>query len=173
MGEKYERIANRRKILKEEIRVKKIQKHFRKHFFMNIILKKQDAVDKFVGLIKYHRFHSWYINTRQKAIIIQRTYKRRYLRKKIIEARLKEFTDEEDNKYEDSTYVNSVNLFPERQIEKTPDEKGSQPTLQKFKKLQKFYDKKLQSLNPTIITELPYLNHSRYDEPKLHFLHIF
>ena len=169
MGELYDMIVNRKKILKEELRVKKIQKHFRKHFFMNIILKKQYAVDKFVGLIKYHRFHNWYINTRQKVIIIQRTYKRRYLRKKIIETRLKEFTEEEDNKYEDSILVNSVNLFPERQIEKTANEKGSQPTLQKFEKLQKFYDKKLQSLNPTVVTELPYLNHSRYDEPKLHF----
>ena len=38
-----------------------------------------------------------------------------------------------------------------------------------MKNLQKFYDKKLQSLNPTRLVELPYLNHSQYDEPKLHF----
>ena len=45
---------------------------------------------------------------------------------------MREFTNEEDNKYEESTYVNSVNLFPERQIEKTPNEKGSQATLKKI-----------------------------------------
>ena len=30
---------------------------------------------------------------------------------------MREFSDEEYNKYEDSTYVNSVTLFQERQIE--------------------------------------------------------
>ena len=82
---------------------------------------------------------------------------------------MQEFTEEEDIKYEDSTFVNSVTLFPERQLEANPNEKGSQATLQKMKKLQKFYDKKLQTLNPTKITEVQYLNHSPYDEPKLHF----
>jgi len=57
MGEFYDRIVNRRHILKEEIRVKKIQKHFRKHFYMDKIFKLQKGVDKFVGLIKYKRFH--------------------------------------------------------------------------------------------------------------------
>ena len=169
MGEFYERIVNRRKILKAEIRVKKIQKHFRKHFYMDKIFKLQKGVDKFVGLIKYHRFHAWYVNTRKNAIIIQRNYKQRFLKIKVIEARLKEFTQDEDIKYEDSTFVNSVTLFPERQIESKPDEKGSQATLRKIENLQKFYDKKIQSLNPTQITEVKYLNHSRYDEPKLHF----
>ena len=169
MGEKYERILKRRHILREEIRVIKIQKHYRKHFYMDKILRLQKGVDKFIGMIKYHRFHIWYINTRKSAIIIQRAYKRRYLRRKIIEARLKEFTEEEDIKYEDSNYVNSVTLFPERQIESNPNKKGSQATLNKLKNLQNFYDKKLQSLNPTIVTGAPYLNHSRYDEPKLHF----
>ena len=169
MGELYIVIVNKKKVLKEEIRVRKIQKHFRKHFYMTKVLKKQAAADKFVGMIKYHRFHTWYVNIRKNAIIIQVAYKKRYLRKKIIETRLREFTNEEDNKYEESTYVNSVNLFPERQIEKTPNEKGSQATLKKINNLQKFYDKKLQSLNPTRLVELPYLNHSQYDEPKLHF----
>ena len=129
MGELYESIVKRRKILKEEIQCKKIQKHFRKHFYMDKILKKQKAVDKFVGLIKYHRFHTWYVNIRKNVIIIQRAYKKIYLKRKIIEARLEEFTSEED----------------------------------------KFYDKKLQTLNPNKITEVQYLNHSPYDEPKLHF----
>ena len=169
MGELYNSIVRRRKVLKEEIRCRKIQKHFRKHFYMDKILKKQKAVDKFVGLIKYHRFHTWYVNIRKNVIIIQRAYKRIYLKRKIIEARLQEFTEEEDLKYEDSTFVNSVTLFPERQLEANPNEKGSQATLQKMKKLQKFYDKKLQTLNPTKITEVQYLNHSPYDEPKLHF----
>ena len=39
-GELYEGIIRRRKVLKEEIRVRKIQKHFRKHFYMEQILKK-------------------------------------------------------------------------------------------------------------------------------------
>jgi len=169
MGELYNSIVKRRKVLKEEIQCRKIQKHFRKHFYMDKILKKQKAVDKFVGLIKYHRFHTWYVNIRKNVIIIQRAYKRIYLKRKIIEARLQEFTEEEDIKYEDSTFVNSVTLFPERQLEANPNEKGSQATLQKMKKLQKFYDKKLQTLNPTKITEVQYLNHSPYDEPKLHF----
>ena len=169
MGELYNSIVRRRKVLKEEIQCKKIQKHFRKHFYMDKILKKQKAVDKFVGLIKYHRFHTWYVNIRKNVIIIQRAYKRIYLKKKIIESRLQEFTEEEDLKYEDSTFVNSVTLFPERQLEANPNEKGSQATLQKMKKLQKFYDKKLQTLNPNKITEVQYLNHSPYDEPKLHF----
>ena len=169
MGELYNSIVKRRKVLKEEIQCRKIQKHFRKHFYMDKILKKQKAVDKFVGLIKYHRFHTWYVNIRKNVIIIQRAYKRIYLKRKIIEARLQEFTEEGDIKYEDSTFVNSVTLFPERQLEANPNEKGSQATLQKMKKLQKFYDKKLQTLNPTKITEVQYLNHSPYDEPKLHF----
>jgi len=169
MGELYNSIVRRRKVLKEEIQCRKIQKHFRKHFYMDKILKKQKAVDKFVGLIKYHRFHTWYVNIRKNVIIIQRAYKRIYLKRKIIEARLQEFTEEEDIKYEDSTFVNSVTLFPERTLEANPNEKGSQATLQKMKKLQKFYDKKLQTLNPTKITEVQYLNHSPYDEPKLHF----
>ena len=169
MGELYNSIVRRRKVLKEEIRCRKIQKHFRKHFYMDKILKKQKAVDKFVGLIKYHRFHTWYVNIRKNVIIIQRAYKRIYLKRKIIEARLQEFTEEEDIKYEDSTFVNSVTLFPERQLEANPNEKGSQATLQKMKKLQKFYDKKLQTLNPTKISDVQYLNHSPYDEPKLHF----
>ena len=169
MGELYNRIVKRRKVLKEEIQCRKIQKHFRKHFYMDKILKKQKAVDKFVGLIKYHRFHTWYVNIRKNVIIIQRAYDRIYLKRKIIESRLQEFTEEEDLKYEDSTFVNSVTLFPERQLEANPNEKGSQATLQKMKKLQKFYDKKLQTLNPTKITQVQYLNHSLFDEPKLHF----
>ena len=36
-------------------------------------------------------------------------------------------------------------------------------------KLQKFYDKKLKNLNPTKLFQNSYLNHSPYDEPKLHF----
>ena len=169
MGELYEGIVRRRKTLKEEIRARKIQKHFRKHFYMEKILLKQKAVDKFVGIIKYHRFRTWYLNIRKNVIIIQRAYKRIYLKRKIIEARLKEFTEEEDIKYEDSAYVNSVTLFPERQLESNPNEKGSQATIQKMKNLQKFYDKKLQTLNPTKIAEVQFLNHSPYDEPKLHF----
>ena len=82
MGELYEGIVSRRKVLKEEIRVRKIQKHFRKHFYMEKILKKQRAVDKFVGMIKYHRFHTWYLNIRRNVIIIQRAYKRIYLKQK-------------------------------------------------------------------------------------------
>ena len=166
MGELYRNIVEKKKILKEEIRVKKIQKHFRKHFYMDKIIKKQIAVDKFVGMIKYHRFHTWYVNTREKVIIIQRAYKQRYIRIKIIESRLKEFTNEEDVKFEDSNKVNSVNLFPERKIEAKLPENESQ---QKMEKIQKIMDKKIQSLNPNRVTELPYLNHSRYDEPKLHF----
>ena len=169
MGELYEGIVRRRKVLKEEIRVRKIQKHFRKHFYMEKILKKQKVIDKFIGMIKYHRFHTWYINIRRNVIIIQRAYKRIYLKRKIIEARLREFTEEEDIKYEDSTFVNSITLFPERQLESNPNEKGSQATIQKMKNLQKFYDKKLQTLNPTKIQEVQFLNHSPYDEPKLHF----
>jgi hypothetical protein len=138
MGELYNSIVKRRKVLKEEIQCRKIQKHFRKHFYMDKILKKQKAVDKFVGLIKYHRFHTWYVNIRKNVIIIQRAYKRIYLKRKIIEARLEEFTSEEDLKYEDSTYLNSVTLFPERRLETNPNEKGSQATLQKMRKLQKF-----------------------------------
>ena len=168
-GELYDSIIRRRKILKEEIRVKKIQKHFRKHFYMEKILRKQKAVDKFVGMIKFHRFYNWYKNIRKNVIIIQRAYKRIYLKRKIIEARLREFTEEEDIKYEDSTFVNSVTLFPERQLETNPNEKGSQATLSKMRNLQKFYDKKLQTLNPTKIADVQYLNHSPYDEPKLHF----
>ena len=38
-----------------------------------------------------------------------------------------------------------------------------------MRNLQKFYDKKLQTLNPSKIQEVQYLNHSPYDEPKLHF----
>ena len=169
MGELYTRITQRKLIIKEEIRVKKIQKHFRKHFYVDKILRLQKGVDKFVGMIRYHRFHTWYVNMRKSAIIIQRAYKQRYIKKKIIEARLKEFTDEEDIKYEECNLLNSVNLFPERQIESNPNEKGSQATLQKIANIQKFYDKKLQSLNPNIATQISYLNHSRYDEPKLHF----
>ena len=169
MGELYEGIVNRRKVLKEEIRVRKIQKHFRKHFYMDKILKKQKAVDKFIGMVKFHRFYNWYKNIRKNVIIIQRAYKRIYIKRKIIEARLREFTEEEDIKYEDSTFVNSITLFPERKLETNPDEKGSQATIQKKKNLQKFYDKKLQTLNPTKIQEVQYLNHSPYDEPKLHF----
>ena len=168
-GELYDSIIRRRKILKEEIRVKKIQKHFRKHFYMEKILRKQKAVDKFVGMIKFHRFYNWYKNIRKNVIIIQRAYKRIYIKRKIIEARLREFTEEEDIKYEDSTFVNSVTLFPERQLETNPNEKGSQATLSKMRNLQKFYDKKLQTLNPTKIADVQYLNHSPYDEPKLHF----
>ena len=168
-GELYEGIIRRRKVLKEEIRVRKIQKHFRKHFYMEQILKKQKVVDKFVGMIKFHRFHTWYLNIRKNVIIIQRAYKRIYLKRKIIEARLREFTEEEDIKYEDSTFVNSVTLFPERKLETNPNEKGSQATVQKMRNLQKFYDKKLQTLNPSKIQEVQYLNHSPYDEPKLHF----
>ena len=169
MGELYEGIVNRRKVLKEEIRVRKIQKHFRKHFYMMKILKKQKVVDKFIGMVKFHRFYKWYNMIRKNVIIIQRAYKRIYIKRKIIEARLREFTEEEDIKYEDSTFVNSVTLFPERRLETNPDEKGSQATIQKKKNLQKFYDKKLQTLNPSKITEVQYLNHSPYDEPKLHF----
>ena len=169
MGELYEGIVEKKKILKEEIRARKIQKHFRKHFYINKILQKQKAVDKFIGLIKYHRFHTWYVNTRKSAIVIQRTYKQIYLKKKIIESRLKEFTEEEDMKYEDSNLLNSETLFPERQLESNPNEKGSQATLKKINNLHKFYDKKIQTLNPSKVTEVPYLNHSPYDEPKLHF----
>ena len=120
-------------------------------------------------MIKFHRFHTWYLNIRKNVIIIQRAYKRIYLKRKIIEARLREFTEEEDIKYEDSTFVNSVTLFPERKLETNPNEKGSQATVQKMRNLQKFYDKKLQTLNPSKIQEVQYLNHSPYDEPKLHF----
>ena len=114
---------------------------------MEKILRKQKAVDKFVGMIKFHRFYNWYKNIRKNVIIIQRAYKRIYIKRKIIEARLREFTEEEDIKYEDSTFVNSVTLFPERQLETNPNEKGSQATLSKMRNLQKFYDKKLQTLN--------------------------
>ena len=169
LGATYNNIVKRRQVLKEEIQCRKIQKHFRKHFYMNIVFRKQKAVDKFVGLIKYHRFHTWYVNIRKNVIVIQRAYKRIYLKRKIIEARLREFTEEEDLRYEESTYVTSVTLFPERQLESNPNEKGSQATLQKMKKLQNFYDKKLQNLNPTKLTNVQYLNHSPYDEPKLHF----
>ena len=51
MGELYNSFVKRRKVLKEEIQCRKIQKHFRKHFYMDKILKKQKVVDKFEGLI--------------------------------------------------------------------------------------------------------------------------
>ena len=38
MGELYNSIVRRRKVLKEEIQCRKIQKHFRKHFYMDKIL---------------------------------------------------------------------------------------------------------------------------------------
>ena len=47
MGELYNRIVKRRKVLKEEIQCKKIQKHFRKHFYMDKILKKQKEYEKY------------------------------------------------------------------------------------------------------------------------------
>ena len=169
MGELYDNIVKKRKVIKEEIRVVKIQKHFRKHFYMDKILKKQAAVDKFVGMIRYHKFHTWYVKTREKVIIIQRAYKRRYIRKKIIESRLKEFTNEEDDKFEDSNKVNANNLFPERHVETRPDENGSQAPNQELENIQKKMDKKLYSLISNRIPEHPYLNHSRYDEPKLYF----
>ena len=169
MGELYNKILEKKRLLKEEIKVRKIQKHFRKHFYMDKILRKQKGVDKFVGIIKYKRFHKWYINIRKSAMVIQRAYKQRYLKRKIIEQRLKEFTEEEDKNYEDAALLNSLNLFPERQIESHPDEKGSQATLEKWKKFEEFYEKKIKSLNPNKIIEIQYLNHSRYDEPKLHF----
>jgi acyl-[acyl carrier protein]--UDP-N-acetylglucosamine O-acyltransferase len=65
LGELYDGIVRRRKVLKEEIRVRKIQKHFRKHFYMEKILRKQKAVDKFIGMIKFHRFYTWYKNIRK------------------------------------------------------------------------------------------------------------
>ena len=136
---------------------------------MDKILKMQKCVDKFVGLIKYKRFHTWYVKMRKSAIIIQRAYKQRYLKRKIIETRLKEFTEEEDKNYEDSTMLNSLNLFPERQAEPQPDEKGSKATLQKWEKFQNYYDKKIKALNPNLIIETQYLNHSLYEEPKLNF----
>ena len=169
MGELYNNILKRKNIIKEEIRAVKIQKHFRKHFYMNKILKKQAAVDKFVGMIKYHRFHNWYVNTREKVIIIQRAYKQRYLRIKIIESRLKEFTSEEDVKFEDSNKLNTNNLFPERQVEKQLDENEEQKQNKEKEIIQKKMDKKMKNLIPNRIVEHPYLNHSRFDEPKLHF----
>lgn len=83
LGETYNNIVRRRQVLKEEIQCRKIQKHFRKHFYMDKVFKKQIAVDKFVGLIKYHRFHTWYVNIRKNVIIIQRAYKRVYLKEKL------------------------------------------------------------------------------------------
>ena len=78
MGELYDKILEKKRLLKEEIKVRKIQKHFRKHFYMDKILRKQKGVDKFVGIIKYKRFHKWYINIRKSAMVIQRAYKQRY-----------------------------------------------------------------------------------------------
>ena len=61
---------------------------------------------------------------------------------------MQEFTEEEVIKYEDSTSVNSVTLFPERQLEANPNEKGFQATLQKMKNLKnsmiKNYKNKIQ-----------------------------
>ena len=168
MGELYDNIVKRRSILKEEIQCKKIQKHFRKHFYMNKILLKQKAVDKFIALCQYKKFHSWYTKTRENAITIQRAYKRRYLMRHIIQSRLKEFTEMEDNLFEEANYVSAITLFPNHQIS-TNNERGSQATLMKMNKLQKFYDKKLKNLNPTKLFQNSYLNHSPYDEPKLHF----
>lgn len=169
LGELYNNIVKRRACIKEEIQCKKIQKHFRKHFYVLQIIKKQIAIDKFIGLIQYHKFHQWYVDVRPKVILIQRAYRRIYFKRKIIEERLSEFTEGEDMRYEDSTYVNSLTLFPDRQMESNPNEKGSQATIQKQKKLKKFYDKKLKALNPTKLAQASYLNHSPYDEPKLHF----
>ena len=165
MGEIYENIKNRRKILKEEIQCKKIQKHFKKHYFMNVILIKQKAVDKFIGLFKIKKFRTWYLNIREKVRTIQGAYKRRYLMKHIIETRLREFTEEQENKFEEANYISSANLFPESQIDNNLNE--SQSTLKTEN--QRFYDKKLKNLNPSILTEISYLNHSPYEEPKLNF----
>ena len=168
LGKIYEQIQRRKGILKEEIQCKKIQKHFRKHFCMNKVLKQQIAVDKFVALSRYNKFHKWYVKTRETVMVIQRAYKRRYLMRHIIQDRLKEFTEVEDNLAEEANYVSAITLFPNHQIQ-TENEHGSQATLNKMNKLQKFYDKKLKNLNPNKLTQTSYLNHSPYDEPKLHF----
>lgn len=168
LGSLYDSIAQRRSTLKEEIQCKKIQKHFRKHYFMNIICLKRSAADKFVGLMRVYKFRKWFVETRAKARIIQGAYKTRYLKRHIIETRLKEFTEIEDNLFEEANYVSAITLFPNHTI--TSDKQmGSTATLNKMNKLQKFYDKKVKNLNPTKLFENSYLNHSPYDEPKLHF----
>jgi len=164
MGETYENIKTRRGILKEEIQCKKIQKHFKKHFYMNQILLKQKAVDKFIGLFRIKKFRNWYLNIREKVRTIQGAYKKRYLMRHIIETRLKEFTEEQDNKFEEANIISSSNLFPESQIE---NENESILTIKDNK--QKLYDKKLKNLNPQILSQISYLNHSPYDQPKLNF----
>ena len=49
----------------------------------------------------------------------------------------------------------------------TPDENESILTIKDNK--QKLYDKKLKNLNPQILSQISYLNHSPYDQPKLNF----
>ncbi|MCQ2965056.1 MAG: hypothetical protein MJ203_05765, partial [archaeon] len=53
----------------------------------------------------------------------------------------------------------------------SPGSKGGEAKnrLEKMKKLQKYYDKKLSSVDPDKINLVPHLNHSPYDEPKLMF----
>ncbi len=48
MRELYEIIKKRREILKEEIQWKRIQKYFRRHYYIKTILIKQKTVDKFI-----------------------------------------------------------------------------------------------------------------------------
>jgi hypothetical protein len=146
MGEIYENIKKRRSILKEEIQCKRIQKFFRRHYYMNSILIKQKAVDKFIGLFKIKKFRNWFLNVRNKVRIIQGAYKKRYLMRHIISTRLKEFTEEEDNKYEEANENILNTFFPERINENNENNNENNENYSNY-----------------------YLNHSPYDEPKLNF----
>ena len=146
MGELYENIKKRRLILKEEIQCKRIQKFFRRHYYMNSILIKQKAVDKFIGLFKIKKFRNWFLNVRNKIRIIQGAYKKRYLMRHIISTRLKEFTEEEDNKYEEANENILNTFFPERINENNENNNENNENYSNY-----------------------YLNHSPYDEPKLNF----
>jgi hypothetical protein len=146
MGEIYENIKKRRSILKEEIQCKRIQKFFRRHYYMNSILIKQKAIDKFIGLFKIKKFRNWFLNVRNKIRIIQGAYKKRYLMRHIISTRLKEFTEEEDNKYEEANENILNTFFPERINENNENNNENNENYSNY-----------------------YLNHSPYDEPKLNF----
>ena len=246
MGEFYDIIRGKRKNLKQEIACKKLQKSYRRFVQEKRIKLLRKARDKFIGLIQSYRFRKWYVKTRAACIKIQQAFMRKYLKEHIIEERLKEFTEEEDNNFEMANFVSNATLFPgSKEVEKTAknitdilsnksnpkyaeigpsiiqlynqttgkdislkdvdslnDLIKKEPSLQalfnhddyskikevkeenlmrrnkgkgltkkssKLKSTPNYYEKRIMDLSPIEVPEAQYLNHSTYDDPKLHF----
>ena len=165
LGEKYNEFLNKKKRLKEEIKIIKIQKYVKQAVYSRKIELLQKAVSNFVGLFKYHDFHLKISNEKKAAIKIQREFKRGYYKKLAIETNLREFTEEENKLAEESNTKSDAVLFPSKKIQENEFMEVEESNEEKEKKS---IDKFLRTVDPSIPTTT-IIQHSNFDKPQLFF----